>query len=59
MLTLIKKIFAKKKITQEVVPAVENRNPNFVTDPSKVIHLLSANEADTAAENQGNGAIAK
>lgn len=48
MLTLIKKIFAKKKITQEVVPAVENRNPNFVTDPSKVIHLLSAIEADTA-----------
>ncbi|MDF1584333.1 MAG: flagellar regulator YcgR PilZN domain-containing protein [Methyloprofundus sp.] len=35
-------------MTEEVDSIVENRNPNFVTDPTKVIHLLSAIEANTA-----------
>ena len=58
MLTLIKKIFAKKTITEEANPIIENHNPNFVTDPAKIIHLLSQIEAETAfcsIELQGSG----
>jgi len=48
MLTLIKKIFSKKTVTEETDTSELNHNPNFVTDPSKIIHLLSAIEANTA-----------
>jgi len=48
MFTLIKKIFAKKAAPEDTDSIAENHNPNFVTDPAKVMHLLSAIEAETA-----------
>ncbi len=48
MLTLIKKIFAKKTNTEDTDSIAQNKNPNFVTDPAKIIHLLSTIEAETA-----------
>ncbi|MCF7970643.1 MAG: flagellar brake protein [Methylococcaceae bacterium] len=48
MFTLIKKIFSKKTASNDADTSELNENPNFVTDPAKIIQLLCAIEAKTA-----------
>jgi len=48
MLNSIKKLFSKKEIVEDFVAPKESSNPNFVTDPMKIIQLLRSIEAETA-----------
>ena len=50
MFTSIKKLFLKKAATEDSIEPtlVPNNNPNFVTDPVKIIQMLKAIEAESA-----------